>query len=81
MLLRVCVTQIYEDGVLLRGQLLQQLFVRSGIGGRPGRDRLPEQVLFGQKLPDLSPVLPRDACRTRQREEGEWGRSPKQKTR
>jgi len=69
----VWVTQIYEDGVLLWGQLLQQLFVRSGIGGRAGRDRLPEQVLFGKKLPDLSPMLPRDACRRAQRDEGGWG--------
>lgn len=63
----VQVTQIYEDGMLLRGELFQQLFVRRVIGRGSGGDRLPEQVLLGEELPDLAAVLPRNACQRRQR--------------
>lgn len=68
--MRVCITQVYEDGVLLRGELFQQLFVWSVVGRRSGRNSLPEQVLFREKLPDLASMLPRDACRRRTRDEG-----------
>lgn len=57
------VTQIYQDGVLLRGQLFEQLFVWRIIGGWTGGDRLLEQVLLGEELPDLSSVLPRHPCK------------------
>lgn len=59
----VKVTQVYEDGVLLRGELLEQLFVRHVVGWRSGGYSLPEQVLLREKLPDLAAMLPRDACR------------------
>lgn len=59
----VRVTQIYEDGMLLRCELFQQLFVWRVISWWPGGDCLPEQVLFREKLPDLTPMLPWDTCR------------------
>lgn len=61
--MHVKVTQVYEDGVLLGGELLEQLFVRHVIGRWSGGYSLPEQVLLGEKLPDLAAMLPRDACR------------------
>lgn len=57
------ITQVYEDGVLLGGELLEQLLVGHVIGWWPGGDSLPEQVLLREKLPNLASVLPRDACR------------------
>lgn len=44
--------------------MFQQLFVWSVIRRGPGRDCLSEPVLFGEKLPDLSSVLPWDTCQT-----------------
>lgn len=58
----VHVTEIYEDGMLLRGELFQQFFVRSVIGWGSGGDRLPEQVLLREKLPNLASMLPWDTC-------------------
>lgn len=48
--------------MLLRGELFQQLFVWSVIGGGSGGDRLPEEVLFREKLPDLASMLPWNTC-------------------
>lgn len=59
----VKVTQVDEDGVLLGGELLEQLLVRHVIGWRSAGYSLPEQVLLREKLPDLAAMLPRDACR------------------
>lgn len=49
--------------MLLRGELFQQIFVRSVIGWGAGGYRLPEQVLLREKLPDLASMLPWHTCR------------------
>lgn len=46
--------------MLLWGELFQQLFVWSVIGRGSGWNCLPEQVLFREKLPDLTTMLSRD---------------------
>lgn len=61
-IMSLILTQVYEDGMLLRCELLQKFFVRSVIVRRFGAGHLlPQQILLWKKLPDFSTMLTRNA--------------------